>query len=240
MWHKFREKICDDLPHAIARNYPNLENATVEHHFDYGLYLLEKILNKSGKNLSDFPSMPTVRHDWGIVGGNALLREELDYDPVQLAQQVDNALGTFNTEQKQVYDAVMHSVNESLGQTFFLHSAGGGGKTYVCNTIAAAVRAMGKVCLCVASSGIAALLLMGGRTAHSCFLIPIPIHETSFCKIKKGSFLHELIAATVIIIWDEVPMQHKHAVEALDHTLQDLLSNDKLFGGITVLFGGDF
>ena len=240
LWIKFREKICDDLPHAVAQNYPDIENPSPEHHFDYGLYLLEKILSKSGKHLCDFPSMPAVRHDWGIVGGNTLLREQLDYDPVQLSHVVATNSQRFNAEQKEVFDAVMLSVNESIGQTFFLHSAGGGGKTYVCNTIAAAVRARGKVCLCVASSGIASLLLDGGRTAHSCFQIPIPVNETSLCRIKKGTFMHEVISSTAIIIWDEVPMQHKHAVEALDRTLQDLLNNTKVFGGITVLFGGDF
>ena len=35
-------------------------------------------------------------------------------------------------------------------------------------------------------------------------------------------------------------MQHKHAVEALDHTLREVMGVDKCFGGITVLFGGDF
>ena len=35
-------------------------------------------------------------------------------------------------------------------------------------------------------------------------------------------------------------MQHKHAIEAVDQTLQDLLDNNSSFGGITVLFGGDF
>jgi hypothetical protein len=32
-------------------------------------------------------------------------------------------------------------------------------------------------------SGIAALLIPGGRTAHSRFAIPINIHETSTCEI---------------------------------------------------------
>ena len=35
-------------------------------------------------------------------------------------------------------------------------------------------------------------------------------------------------------------MQHKHAIEAVDRTLQDLLGNNSPFGGIPVLFGGDF
>jgi hypothetical protein len=35
-------------------------------------------------------------------------------------------------------------------------------------------------------------------------------------------------------------MQHHHAIEALNCTLQDILNNDRPFEGITVLFGGDF
>ena len=35
-------------------------------------------------------------------------------------------------------------------------------------------------------------------------------------------------------------MQHKHAVEALDCTLHEVMGVNKRFGGITALFGGDF
>jgi len=35
-------------------------------------------------------------------------------------------------------------------------------------------------------------------------------------------------------------MQHRHAIESIDHTLRDLLEHDVPFEGIVVLFGGDF
>ena len=35
-------------------------------------------------------------------------------------------------------------------------------------------------------------------------------------------------------------MQNKHAVDAVNRTIQDLLDKDTPFGGITILFGGDF
>ena len=35
-------------------------------------------------------------------------------------------------------------------------------------------------------------------------------------------------------------MQHKYAVDAVDRTIRDLLGKNSPFGGITVLFGGDF
>ena len=134
----------------------------------------------------------------------------------------------------------MDSVNNNISRLFFLHSAGGCGKTFVCNTIASAVRAKGKICLSVASSDIASLLLEGGRTAHSTFHIPLAVNDTSTCNITQCSHLYPVLQQTSLIIWDEVPIQHKHAIEAVNRTLQDLLGKNSPFGGITVLFGGDF
>ena len=44
-----------------------------------------------------------------------------------------------------------------------------------------------------------------------------------------------------MIIWDEVPMQHKFCFEAVDRTLRDICDQpDLLFGGIPIVLGGDF
>ena len=50
---------------------------------------------------------------------------------------------------------------------FFLDAPGGTGKTFVANALLSFVRANGHVAMPVAASGIAALLLDGGRTVHS-------------------------------------------------------------------------
>jgi hypothetical protein len=185
--------------------------------------------------------MPTITGDWeNIAPGNRLLHEQQDYNREELAATVTHNVGLFNNAQKSVYEAVMESINGNQGKLLFLHSAGGCGKTFVCNTIAAAVRAQGKIALCVASSGIASQLLEGGRTAHSTFKIPLQVDETSTCNIRRNTHRHDLLKQTAVIIWDEVPMQHKYAVEAVDRTLRDLLGKDVPFGGITVIFGGDF
>lgn len=58
--------------------------------------------------------------------------------------------------------------------------------------------------------------------------------------------LAELVINAELIIWDEAPMAHRHTFEALDRTLRDIMSDsnpnatDQLFGGKTVLLGGDF
>jgi hypothetical protein len=98
----------------------------------------------------------------------------------------------------------------------------------------------------VASSGVAALLLPGGRTTHSRFKIPCDdLDETTTCNIKQGTMLCKLIQTLPLIIWDEALMTNKIAFEALDKTLCDILSshsseNSNLpFGGKLVILGGD-
>ena len=153
---------------------------------------------------------------------------------------VQQNVQSFNEEQLAVYNAVMAAVQGEEKHVFFLHSAGGCGKTYVCNTIAAAVRAQRRVALCVASSGIASLLLDGGQTSHSRFHIPINVDEASRCRMKRNDFLHRTLESTDIIIWDEAPMQHRFCIDAVDRTLREILGRNLPFGGINVLFGGDF
>ena len=50
---------------------------------------------------------------------------------------------------------------------------GGTGKTFLYKVICSKLHSDGAIVLCTASSGIAALLLPSGRTAHSMFKIPI-------------------------------------------------------------------
>ncbi|KAL8156433.1 hypothetical protein AgCh_001501 [Apium graveolens] len=103
-----------------------------------------------------------------------------------------------------------------------------------------------KIVLPVASSGIAAVLLPGGRTAHSRFKIPLDVDEQSSCGIEMGTDIAELLQNTDLIIWDEAPMLKRYAFEVVDGTLRDIMgcvssaNRLKPFGGITTVFGGDF
>ncbi|XP_052189908.1 uncharacterized protein LOC127799725 [Diospyros lotus] len=114
------------------------------------------------------------------------------------------------------------------------------GKTFLYNTIALKCRNLGYIVVTVTSSGIASLLLVGGRTAHSTFSIPLDVLDNSNCGLSKQSLQAELFRETKLIIWVKVPMQHRHCVEAVDRTLRDICDSKKPFGGIIVVLGGDF
>ena len=60
------------------------------------------------------------------------------------------------------------------------------------------------------------------------------------CRIKVDTHL------ATLIVWDEAPMTHPHAFEAVDRTLRDVMSASQdpyshlPFEGKTVVLGGDF
>ncbi|XP_048501479.1 uncharacterized protein LOC125497825 [Beta vulgaris subsp. vulgaris] len=180
-------------------------------------------------------------------GQNKLIFDELSCDKEALRKEHEELSSCLTCEQRSVYDEIMIAVSRGRGGVFFVYGYGDMGKTYVWKTLCAAIRSKGEIVLPVASSGIASLLLPRGRTAHSRFGIPLNVSENSTCVgIKPGSDLVALLMKTKLIIWDEAPMMHKYCFEALDRSLKDIMqsmdpSNKyKPFGGLVVVFGGDF
>ena len=135
----------------------------------------------------------------------------------------------FNDEQRVAVDLIAADNYEGT-KVFNINAPGGCGKTYLLNAILAYARGMGKKCIATASSGIAATLLKGGRTAHSTFGIPIPILNTSTCSIKANSKLGQLILASELLIWDEVLMSHSYNILAVDRMMRDIMKNITFFG----------
>jgi len=90
----------------------------------------------------------------------------------------------FNPEQATTFDTVLESIINNQGYLFFIHTAGGCGKTFLYNTIATKVRRKGQMALYIASSRIAALLLNGKKIFHSYFKIPLSINKNSVTGLK--------------------------------------------------------
>ncbi|KAG4222403.1 hypothetical protein PC116_g29123 [Phytophthora cactorum] len=177
-----------------------------------------------------------------LLQNNFIRREMEGYNHDVLQETVDQE-HLLNGEQRSVYSTIINAVdNPTLGNTlFFVDGPGGAGKSTLLKHILAKVRLSGKIALAVASSGIASLLLMGGRTAHSTFKIPLKLNDTSTCSIYKQSHLKGLIQKASLVIWDEAPMTHRHAFEAVDRSLRDLMDNDdEPFEGKVFVLSGDF
>ncbi|RCV12072.1 hypothetical protein SETIT_2G239300v2 [Setaria italica] len=99
---------------------------------------------------------------------------------------------------------------------------------------------MDLIAVATTTSGIEASIMPSGRIAHSQFKIPIKLGDSTVCSFTKQSGTAELLRQASLIIWDEVALTKRQAVEALDRTLQDVMGCTDPFGGKVMLFGGDF
>ncbi|KAL1317076.1 hypothetical protein AAHE18_15G110800 [Arachis hypogaea] len=213
---------------------------------DIALVKIEDLLQLNGKSLKEYCGMPYPSENLVSSLEDRIIMEELIFDINALANELGGYLERLTNEQKFAYDQIIGAVSGNMGGIFFLYGQGGCGKTFLWSTISCSIRSKGVIVLNVASSGIAALLLANGRTAHSRFKIPLTINEDSLCSIKQGSPLARLISKAKLIIWDEAPMISKYCYEALDKCLRDILRcsdsyNAHLpFGGKVVVLGRDF
>ncbi|XP_058742589.1 uncharacterized protein LOC131625469 [Vicia villosa] len=245
VWSKTQHLLSDGILYSQQRIANNRDlRLTNEEILNLTLIEIEKLLQRSRKSLNDFPGMPKPHGYINEELGNNLIYEERNYDPAEQLQQFNTLYNNLTDEQRDVFKQILTAVDTQNGGVFFLYGYGGTGKTYMWRTLASYIRSRRQICLTVASSGIASLLLPGGRTAHSKFKIPIPTLESSTCDINKGSDRGNMLKLSKLIIWDEAPMCHKFCFEALDKTLRDIMggtrSSDKIFGGKVIVFGGDF
>ena len=121
-------------------------------------------------------------------------------------------------KQQPSYNRVLSVVFASSGERFFLSGPRGTDKTFVYHTLCHALHGTGQIIISIASSGIAALLLPSRQTPHPMLKIPIEgLSPESHCLIDKEDTCVELLRSTLLIIWDEVLMQHHLGPEAVSH-----------------------
>ncbi|XP_058726063.1 ATP-dependent DNA helicase PIF1-like [Vicia villosa] len=246
VWRKSWKYLSDGILYEqrlVARNQGL--TLTDEELQQLTLMAIETLLQNNNKTLKDYKPMPYPKDYVVSFSGNRLIYDERQYDPIAQQQLFAGLYGSLTDEQRSIFEEIMEAVEKQRGGVFFLYGYGGTGKTFMWNTLSAALRSKKKIVLPVASSGIASLLLPGGITAHSRFKIPVPTLDSSICNINKKDDIAGLLKVTDLIIWDEAPMANKYCFEALDKSLKDIMSGsthgqDKIFGGKVVVFGGDF
>lgn len=237
LWEKYQNDMSDDILHRLQQNNPNITYNDLV--YNEALTKIEdQVMAISGKTLSDFGMNRPQRI--GEVSGDLI--RELDYNVSSLQQQISESVPRLNTEQKLVFDIVVQRIYNGEGGLFFLDAPGGTGKTFLLNLLLAQIRKDKGIAVAVASSGIAATLLDGGRTAHSVLKLPLNLHheEIPVCNITKNSDRGRMLQQCKLLVWDECTMSHKKAIEALNRTLKDIRSNPSLMGGMVVLLAGDF
>ncbi|XP_035837147.1 uncharacterized protein LOC110892742 [Helianthus annuus] len=242
-WQKYWPRMSDDiirnLNDVTGTSNTHISGLNLQQHV---LFELELLLNSNegSHSLAKF-GLPMPPDSMVSALRNRLLLEEKCYDTDALVTKSRTMEEALNSVQLAVYNMVVNSVMQNTQILLFIYGHGGTGKTFLWTAIIDKLRSVGKVVLAVAASGIAALLLPSGRTAHSRFKIPLELTNDSLCYIKKNTQLSQLLMETSLIVWDEAPMSDRRCFESLDKSLKDIVGNkDKPFGGKSVLLGGDF
>ncbi|SGY53419.1 BQ5605_C006g03757 [Microbotryum silenes-dioicae] len=240
LWAKHYDNLTQDVEYQL-RNQRRQPIITPEHVASWGLLQLSNILQRLDSSLSNHGlPLPTIQFD-DKASTNCLIMEEsaTAAELNELEGLWRNNFESCNAKQRVVVETVLDSILNSRGKVFFIDALGGTGKMFLEKTILARICSEGKYTLAVASSGIAALLLPKGRTAHSRFKIPIDIFDDSTCNVPKQGQLAELFRMCDLIVWDEAPMQHRRCFQLVDRMLQDVQSSTARFGGLTVVLAGD-
>ncbi|KAK3743358.1 hypothetical protein RRG08_061294 [Elysia crispata] len=217
LWEKHKDSLCEDFRHiAELMDGPVFNSDLI---YNNALIIIEDIVLNMGGNHLSFFGIPEPRHQEqnGFVQG---LFRERNYNVAELTESIETNVPRLVADQRYAFDRIMSTVHEGRGGIFFLDAPGGTGKTFILNLLFARVRMDNKIALAVASSGIAATLLKGERTAHSTFKIPINLMATDSptCGIKRGTDQGNLLKETELTVWDEATMSHKRALEAVDRS----------------------
>ncbi|CAM9929568.1 unnamed protein product [Laminaria digitata] len=176
---------------------------------------VDHMLNKHGRSTNQFV-LPNVHHD--NTKFDRLLNAFNRTEQAELAQSLTPQL---TAEQRHVFDAVNTNALQDTGGLYMIDAPAGTGKTFTECTMAAHLRSQGKLVLCAASTGIAALILPGGLAAHSTFKLPFgdDAVDGSVSNVKAESDRADVLRRASLIIWDGVVMSSKFAPEALNLTL---------------------
>ncbi|GBN39606.1 hypothetical protein AVEN_138029-1 [Araneus ventricosus] len=172
LWVQDQVSLCEDFVHRYSEQ-------TGPH---YALADIEELLTSYNLSLQKL-HLPTVDLPASVL-------ERANFDVVEEQAKANSYTMQLNSEQWNVVEILLSAVYNNAADTpkcYFLDGPAGTGKTFVYSTLLHTIRGRGDDVIPVASTGIAATLLIGGRTTHSVFKIPIDLNATSTCNLKPNT-----------------------------------------------------
>ncbi len=127
------------------------------------------------------------------------------------------------------------------GANIFLTGEPGAGKTYTINRYTEWLRERGVEPAITASTGIAATHV-GGMTIHAWSGIGVKrdLSDWDLEALLERESLVKRVRSTPVLIIDEVSMLDAHLLTLVDRAVRTLRASERPFGGLQVIFVGDF
>ena len=144
---------------------------------------------------------------------------------------------TLSEEQQHILDLF------TTGNNIFITGPGGSGKTFLINYIYQLAQIMDKNIQVCALTGCAAILLKcNAKTIHSWACIGLGTGDinTIVNKVVNNKYKRKNWSNIKVLIIDEVSMMSSKLLTILDSIAKKVKNNNSPFGGIQVVFSGDF
>ncbi|XP_075086514.1 uncharacterized protein LOC142169177 [Nicotiana tabacum] len=231
---KLQDTYYEDMSEDFRRIHENLSDTQLQYTLKSINYFLQSI-GKSAEKY-DLPK-PDQCRDENVP---TECREIIEEKTIQVSEEDFNAQSKLNLEQEQVFKIILQRVDSGRAGLFFVDAPGGTGKIFLYRALLANVRSRDMIALATTTSDVAAIILPGGRTAHSRFDIPLQTSETTITNMSKQSGGAKLIRKAKFIVWDEAPMARRQTIETVDRSFRDIMDVDEPFGGKVIVFRGDF
>ncbi|KFM59871.1 ATP-dependent helicase RRM3, partial [Stegodyphus mimosarum] len=241
LWEKYNDYMSEDILHCMRRLNANPNVQFTSNIYNEALILIEDVcLTIANKSLAELGMIAPNSSGYDIFDRE--IQRESHFDVNELQTFVRINLPKLVLEQRTTYDTIINAISKKSSGLYFSDAPGGTGKTFLISIILVTIRLQNNIALVIASSGITATILDGGRTAHSAlkFKLNMQVIETPTCNISKYSWMGKVLRSCQLIIRDECTMAHKKSLEAHHRTLKDLRGNEQLFGGALILLAGDF
>lgn len=128
-----------------------------------------------------------------------------------------------------------------MGHSVFLTGAAGTGKTFVLNKYISYLKTHSITPVITASTGIAATHI-SGQTIHSWSGIGIleKLDRYALDRLEQNEKLYKKYENVKVLIIDEISMLHASRLDMINTLFKKFRHTDKAFGGIQMIFCGDF
>ena len=103
---------------------------------------------------------------------------------VQVPYENYDAETKLNPKQEVAFTIIMERINSGRRGVFFIDGPRGTSKTFLYQALLAQVRSRRLIALAT-TSGVATVILFGGRTTHSRFILPLNPNDTNFFGFSK-------------------------------------------------------
>ena len=139
-------------------------------------------------------------HIGSMEDEKANYRQIVEEKSVQVSYEDYDTETKLNLKQEVTFIIIMERINLRRSGAFFIDGLRGTGKTFLYRALLAQVRSRRLIALATTTSGVASVILLGGRTTHSRFILSLNPNDTNFYDFSKKDGTVELLREASLII----------------------------------------